>query len=177
MAYHREDLKKHTAPYFLCSNRTRGKCSGQNTKAEWIENDFFEGLTKAIETGDFRKVVKKSVVVDASFELRRQLADVDKKLERVKEAYRNGIDTLEEYKTNKQLIENERAMLQSRLDKCLDNPQELSESELIQRARSTISILQSDEYDVQQKADALRSVLDKVVYSKEANTMDFYFLG
>lgn len=177
MAYHREDPKKHTAPYFLCSNRTRGKCSGQNTKAEWIENDFFEGFTKAIESGDFRKTVKKSVVVDASFELRRQLADVDKKLDRVKEAYRNGIDTLEEYKVNKQLIENERVMLQSRLNKCSDNPQELSESELIQRARSTISILQSDEYDVQQKADALRSVLDKVVYSKEANTMDFYFLG
>lgn len=177
MAYHRADEKSHTAPYFLCQNRTRGKCSGQSTKAEWIEKDFFRGITGSIETGEFHRSIRENVVIDASFEIKRQLADIDKKLERVKEAYRNGIDTLDEYKSNKQLIENERMLLKSRLDRCSDKPHELTKEELLERARSTVAILQSDDCDVQQKADALRSMVDKVVYSKEADTMDFYFLN
>lgn len=63
----------------------------------------------------------------------------------------------------------------SRLDKCSSKPRELTKDELLLRARSTIAILQSDECDVQQKADALRAMVDKVVYSKESGIMDFIF--
>ena len=177
MAYHREDEKKHTAPYFVCPNRTRGRCPGQSTKAEWIERDFFNGLVESIESDNYHRTERENVVIDVSFEIKRQLSENDKKLERVKEAYRNGIDTLDEYKANKQLIENERLLLLSRLDKCSSKPRELTKDELLLRARSTIAILQSDECDVQQKADALRAMVDKVVYSKESGIMDFYFLN
>ena len=177
MAYHREDEKKHTAPYFVCPNRTRGRCPGQSTKAEWIERDFFNGLVESIESDNYHRTERENVVIDVSFEIKRQLSENDKKLERVKEAYRNGIDTLDEYKANKQLIENERLLLLSRLDKCSSKPRELTKDELLLRARSTIAILRSDECDVQQKADALRAMVDKVVYSKESGIMDFYFLS
>ena len=177
MAYHRENEKTHTAPYFLCQNRTRGKCSGQSTKAEWIERDFFNGFTESIEGENFHMTTRENVVIDASSEIKRQLSENDKKLERVKEAYRNGIDTLDEYKANKKLIESERLLLLSRLDKCSDKPHQMTKEELLIKAHSTIAILKSDDFDVQQQADSLRDIVDKVIYSKESNTMDFYFFN
>ena len=120
---------------------------------------------------------RENVVIDASSEIKRQLSENDKKLERVKEAYRNGIDTLDEYKANKKLIESERLLLLSRLDKCSDKPHQMTKEELLIKAHSTIAILKSDDFDVQQKADSLRDIVDKVIYSKESNTMDFYFFN
>ena len=48
--------------------------------------------------------------------LQKELSRIDDKLKRIKEAYKNGVDSLEEYKEGKELLDVERKSLEEKLN-------------------------------------------------------------
>ena len=99
--------------YFGCSNRSRGTCEGVgyisakkldriilNALSEMelpnVELDFAEpDSIEEVNANDDSKIIKT------------QLQRLEIRLERVRLAYEDGVDTLEEYKKNKKAIQNE----------------------------------------------------------------------
>ena len=62
-----------------------------------------------------REPTRKQEMVDERKLLSEQLKQLEQKEKRIKAAYQNGIDTLEEYKENKEILRNE----QKQLELCL----------------------------------------------------------
>ena len=99
--------------YFGCSERSRGKCDGVGyIKAEKIANIILNILSEIelpnvemefAETNSAKEVN----INDDNRIISAQIQRLEIRLERVKLAYEDGVDTLEEYKAKKKAITDE----------------------------------------------------------------------
>ena len=108
-----------------------------------------------------------------------ELRDIDNKEKRVKEAYMAGVDSLEEYRANKNILDNRKNELTALLDKLKkDAPSsEAYQEQFLSTVSSVIDILESDADDCM-KGEALRGIIQKIVFYKETQTLEFhYFLS
>ena len=100
------------------------------------------------------------------------------KEERIKASYREGIDTLEEYKTNKAIIQKERESLEQQL-KDLKKAAHKSDQDpadaMLQKVRSVYDILISNNYTYVQKNEALKQIIDKIIYDRKNDSLKIYF--
>ena len=106
----------------------------------------------------------------------RELASLDRKLERIREAYMNEIDTLEDYKRNKEMIEKRRADLEALLadmTTAASGPENYKE-QFLNRVQSVLDIIESDAPN-DLKAEALRGIVRKIVFYKDTNTLEFHY--
>lgn len=130
-------------------------------------------------------------VTDVSFELvrtcestedldkqryERELSSLDRKMERIREAYMNEIDSLEDYKRNKDMIEKRRSELTTLLDDL--NSTECSpgnyKEQFLGHVQSVLDIIESDAPN-ELKATALRGIVRKIVFYKDTNTLEFHY--
>ena len=103
-----------------------------------------------------------------------QISKLGDKKARIKQAYRDGIDTIEEYRENKQLIENERKTLEAQLDS-LKSSEADSSDEMLQHITSVLNIIKDTSKDTLTRANAIRSVVEHCVYDKENDKLEVYF--
>ena len=98
---------------------------------------------------------------------------------RVKMAYENGIDTLEEYGANKKRLAEERQSLQEELNRVLTPaapPETISKEDFRKEIKNINDILKNPEEPTEKKGLLLRSIVDRIVYEKSSGTMYFDFL-
>ena len=108
----------HSYPYFVCYGYSKGKCAAKTAvSAKKIEPYVLDGIKTATQ-GELSFAIKETNPVESSPELQileEQIGKIDIKERRIKEAYMNGIDTMEEYKENKATLAQERKILESKL--------------------------------------------------------------
>ena len=121
--------------YFGCSERSRGKCDGVGyIKAEKIANIILNILSEIelpnVEL-DFAEPnsVKEVNINDDSRIISAQIQRLEIRLERVKLAYEDGVDTLEEYKAKKKAITDEIDKLKEMLEQAQE--EEPKEEEVV----------------------------------------------
>lgn len=96
------------------------------------------------------------------------------KLEKIKDAYQSGIDTLEEYKENKAKILETISALQQELD--AEKPQETFDvKKYSKKVMNVIKLIESPDITPQAKNEALRTIISKIVFNKANSTLDIYF--
>ena len=103
---------------------------------------------------------------------------LENKEERIKASYREGIDTLEEYKENKLLIQKEREEIEEQLSefsKTESTDQQDDKDVLLKKVSNIYSIISSDKYTDAQKNAALRQVIDRIVYNRQNDTLKIYY--
>ena len=166
---------------FQCYKYGKGmhsnSCSVSELKAE---ASVFEALEHIIETGyvDFKycKTEINSSNSQLSF-LQKELDNLSKKEKRIKDAYVNGIDTMEEYKENKNIIAKERTQIKDKMN-ALVSPSESSETELkeqmLLRCRNVYAILKSGA-ELEKKTAAIRSICESITYNKEKKEFEYVF--
>lgn len=99
------------------------------------------------------------------------------KLQKAKKAYLEEIDTLEEYRANKQTIEKEISDLQKRCDSLrAANNECFDQQAFSSRIRSVLAILQSDEYTTDEKKKAFSSIVEKIIYHKHENSIELFLI-
>lgn len=100
------------------------------------------------------------------------------KLARIKAAYEKGIDTIEEYKSNKERLENERMELERQYNdlkrKQADEVMKKNYRQLA-KIKSAYELLSDPETDKNTKGIALRSIVKKIIYDKEHNKFQFFY--
>lgn len=105
-----------------------------------------------------------------------ELNSLSKKEKRIKEAYMNEIDTLEEYRKNKEMLNNRRnelLQLLNELDITNQDPAEYKQ-QFVSQVKSVINIIESDS-DYELKAEALRSIIKKIVIHKDTDSLEFFY--
>ena len=139
------------------------------------------GIKAATSDTNLSFTIKKSIPVEDKSELKileGLLAKIEIKEKRIKEAYMNGIDSLEEYKENKLLLTKERADLEEKIKstsaKPTDNTEEIKK-DMQERIRNVYDIITSDNFTDQQKSDSIRSIVEKIVYKKEEEMVEIYY--
>lgn len=107
--------------------------------------------------------------------LKQELSAIPAKEVRIKEAYMNGIDTILEYQQNKDLLQRRRIDLSSRIELLSkkENPGQYQEL-FLSNVRDAIGIIESGA-DYETKANALRSIVKKIVFYKDTKTLEFHY--
>ncbi len=96
------------------------------------------------------------------------------KLEKIKDAYQSGIDTLEEYKENKTKILETISALEQELEN--EKPQEtFNAKKYSKKVMNVIKLIESPDVTPQAKNEALRTIISKIVFNKANSTLDIYF--
>lgn len=166
---------------FHCHGKARGICDRNNRiTVPRLEHDLLAGLEMAFTTCQFDYVKKELPVVPTNINaiLKEQIADLDKKERRIRKAYMDGIDTLEEYKESRALISKQREDLTAKLA-AIENPStavtDADRRQLVQRIHDVWELLQDDNVDMLKKSDAIKGICEKITYDKEQDKLAFYF--
>lgn len=157
--------------YYNCNGYTKGICAtSQNIKISLIEEAILEQLKQDFsKPTNLIKRVKTENKSDISIILS-QLEKLPEKERRAKEAYINGIDTLEEYKENKANIESQRTLLEKSL-KQYKEPTKNIEKDLQNQIKTVYEILTNEQTSMQQKYEISHLLIDNIVFEKSANTL------
>ena len=167
---------------FACWKYAKGlhkeSCSVTVAKAERI---VIRSLEKILETGNFEydRIPRPASEQDSSQKVAIgvKLERLALKEERIRAAYENGIDSLEEYRTRKEQLLKERAELEAELASLepADCSPALSREELLERVKTVHYLLCSPDVDFETKGTALRSILKFIVFDRKADRFEFHY--
>ena len=155
--------------YFGCSERSRGKCDGVGyIKAEKIAKIILNILSEMelpnVEL-DFAEseVEEQSTYTDDSKIISTQIQRLEIRLERVKLAYEDGVDTLEEYKENKKSILDEIEKLKEILETTQEEePEEKAKIDKKELRRLTEVLKDADVSNVE-KNNMARTIFKEII--------------
>jgi len=159
--------------YFGCSERSRGKCDGVGyIKAEKIANIILNILSE-IELPNVEmefaepNSAKEVNINDDSRIISAQVQRLEIRLERVKLAYEDGVDTLEEYKAKKKAITDEIDKLNEMLEQAHEEePKEevkLNKKEL----RRLTEVLKDADVSNVEKNNMARTIFKEIIKGGE----------
>ena len=176
-------IRNNTRVYshFRCYGYTKGKCMANNSISSIkLEPAVLESIKTVLDNGKitYRKIeAKTDDTVDLKTILEDQIKKIDVKLQRIKEAYMNGIDTMEEYKENKQAVQEEKQHLEKQLSEIKEEKSSSKDDDkdMLLRVKNVYDILSSDSVDATTKNDVLRSVVEKIIYEKDKDLLKVYY--
>ena len=165
--------------YFQCWKFNKGTCSKSSyLSAKKAEQYVIDGLKELLlsDSFDYEKIPARTLTVDDTL-LRARLKEISKKEERIKLAYIDGIDSLEEYKANKKILEKQKQEITKQLTPSPAASSGNSDATILDNIKNVIQILES-ESDISKKGEAIRSICNKITYDKEKNLVlfDLYVL-
>lgn len=162
--------------YFQCGSYNKGSCNVSHAiKSTKLEESVIAAFEKVLNTGDLRYEIKQTND-DTSHNislLTQQLKQLESKELRMKKAYLDGIDTINEYKENRQLLQEKRNQLLKQIDKSTKTP--TSKEEFLNEIHNVYDIIKDNNCDKRVRGNALRSVVNKIVYDKPNDTLRVYF--
>lgn len=161
---------------YQCSDYYKGKCQNSHfIKTKKLEQAVYEGFLNTFSSKSFefanRNIPGTADTVNGT--IKKQLEKLKLKEKRIKLAYMDGIDTIEEYKENKAIIETERSRLLSELNRVPDKKE--SRELMLKNIKHVYNIISDETQDMKTRAEALRSVVDHMVYDKENDSLSIFF--
>lgn len=120
--------------------------------------------------------------VSASDTIKNRLIKLDRAEERIKAAYREGVDSLEEYRKHRDELNSQRHSLENALSHFLSCPQPADAAESnptglpdIQTVQNISEILRSDLHTTPQKNTALKTIISRIVFDRETLTISIFY--
>lgn len=167
---------------FQCWKYTKGFCNESHyIGIRPIEKMVIEYLESILHSPAIVYTVISSASADADSklaDLEKQLQKVENKEKRIKAAYLNEIDTLEEYKANKAALLEERATIEKNIKLLTVSNADMSKEEMDKKMKQNISallaVLQDDSADYVQKGNMMRNVVDHIVFDRGNTSLDMF---
>ena len=166
-------------PYFQCWKYANGfhktSVALSVRKAEEAVITYFDQI---LSGADFTYVRKDEPTADntaAIEQIQRELSKLATRENRIRDAYESGIDTLEEYKANKDRLISNRLQLENELE-VLQKEQkdkELNKDDVLYEIKSVNDILKNPDVSYEEKGTLIRTIVDQIVYDKESGKMYF----
>ena len=127
------------------------------------------------------KPVKSASVTSQIDILQEKLRHEQSKLERIKAAYEDGIDTLDEYKANKTKINSDierlNSMLQSEISKSGGDDDNIDFDSFKDKLSSVIEIVSSADVKPEAFNDALLSITSKIIFDRSKTEIKIIYKG
>ena len=171
----------NACPYFQCWKYAKGfhktSVALSVKKAEEAVITYFDQL---LAGEDFTYVYKGRPTDNTQQieQLRRELSRLSTREARIREAYESGIDSLDEYKANKERLVSARLELNASLQNLLQNEESRKpdKSDVLREIQSINDVLKNPDVDYEEKGTLVRSVVDQIIYDKETGKMSFYII-
>lgn len=158
-----------------CHSYAKGSCKvSHSITIEKANKALIEYLENAVITENFNMQDNNLQSVDSEYADYKRLIDNEKaKLERIKAAYQNGIDTLEEYKSNKQKILSTIA----KLEKSNSKPKKakFDKKAYAKKVYGVLKTIKDPKQPEDAKNLALRTIIKNIVFNKSENLFEVYF--
>lgn len=163
---------------FSCSGYNKGKCFVCNSISESkLVPGILKALEKVLKVNDtiyIKKKIQENTLTEEEALLKQRLTKLKEKEMRIKQAYFNGIDTLEEYKENKAVLAKEVMQLKNLLKECKSQSKTNNISQAI-HIKSVYDIISSDAFDNQIKNQVIKMIIEKIEYNKREHLLNIYF--
>lgn len=169
----------NACPYFQCWKYAKGfhktSVALSVKKAEEAVTDYFDQILSGAEFSYIRKSQPKDNNDLEIERLQKELSKLEIREKRIHEAYESEIDTLEEYKANKERLTASRLKLNSQIENLLHDQEEpeIDTEKVLREIKSVNDILKNPDVEYEEKGLLIRSVVDQIVYDKEEGKMYF----
>ena len=162
-----------------CNGYNKGKCSNSTTLLITDVYDLIiNNIKQTMKNGKIEHIVqtkKEKKENNQYLILQRQLEQLSDKEVRIKEAYREGIDTIDEYKENKNIILRERKRLLKELE-TVERPKiDNKKKEVIENGKKIYEILIDSKIPLKEKNEVAHILINKVEYDPNSHTLELYY--
>ena len=158
-----------------CCSYSRGVCHvSHSVTMPRIEEAVIEGLNMALKIKQFTitpKVPKASTPNLVDYE--KLIAVEERRLARAKEAFLAEIDTLEQYGQNKKEITQRIEDLIAKRDK--EHITEIDVKAFAKKVEGIVKFIEREDVPEQAKNEALRTIVEKIVFEKAKGNVAIYF--
>ena len=163
------------SPAFQCHSYARGACKvSHSITIERANKLLIEYLENAVITEDFNVVPdnlhKESQEIT---NYKRIIENEYNKLTRIKSAYENGIDTLEEYKINKQKILSTIEKLEK--NQISQQKPTFDKTTYAKKVYKVLKIIKDKKQSEEAKNGALRTIIKNIIFDKKNKRFEVYF--
>lgn len=160
-----------------CYKYAHGSCKdSHNISLNKINDAVLAVLKEDVNNTDLNIIQSEnniSITVDYDKKIKREFD----KLDRVREAYQSGIDTLEEYKANKERINSVIETLQKEKAAEIKKIPKATQKDLQNKIKTAVALLTSPDASESEKNKSLRTFIDKIVFDRKSSQITvFYFL-
>lgn len=177
LAYNRAN---HT-PGFQCWRYAKGFHEGSMSISEKKVTEAVYAYFESILAGsEFTYVYRPPETTEQNTRrasIMEELQKISLREQRIRLAFENGIDTLEEYGENKKRLKKARDDLEKELAE-LDNKQtehKPSKEEALSKVRTVYDIIKNPDVDYDTKGNVMRSLIESITYDKENQKLEFIF--
>jgi DNA invertase Pin-like site-specific DNA recombinase len=169
------------SPSFQCYGYSHGQCNlSHSITVRKLERAVLGELAEVFKYTDESLFRRKVIKVDSQEQerelIRAQITKVDIRLERAKEAYQAEIDTLEEYKRNKEELMERRSELEAELlqEVELPTPDDTAITEFKANIRNVLELLTTNG-NLEAKIKAVGSIIQRIVYDRPNSNLEIYY--
>lgn len=162
-----------------CNGYNKGKCSNSTTLLiTEIYDLIINNIKQVMKNGKIEHIVanrKEKKENNQYLILQHQLEQLSDKEIRIKEAYVRGIDTIDEYKENKNIILREKSRLLKELETVEKPKIENKKKEIIENGKKIYEILIDKKISLKEKNEVAHILINKVEYDPNSNTLELYY--
>jgi DNA invertase Pin-like site-specific DNA recombinase len=156
-----------------CSGYARAKCSRtQSADSEMLREAIIHRLR--LDTGESYPVLHRFPVqsrVGAKSELKARLLKVNRKIERLREAYLCGAETAEEYKAEKETLTAEKERIAAKMSMSASENEPRLSSMIASALEDITFVLTSPNLPAERKYEAAHSAIETILWDKDENTL------
>lgn len=167
---------------FNCYGYAKGKCLiSHSISSRKLEQSILEVIHRDMNTSDLSTLEFESIETNyynesnEIYDIKERLKELARKEKRIKEAYREGIDTLEEYKENKMILQKERNSLEDILTSLKNTTKKTTKIPFQEQLRSLYDVLGNDTLSIEQKSHATTSIISHIVFDKPNESLKIYY--
>lgn len=170
--------KHNRVPGFQCWRYSKGfhkeSCFISERKVLDAVYTYFEDILAGEEFQYRMKTPQKDSHDEEISALKRELEKIATRESRIRLAFEDGIDTLEEYKENKKRLISQKNSLLEEIAKLESfTPEEPSKEYALDKIESVYNIIKSPATDYETKGTAIRSLLESIIFDREAGEFRF----
>ncbi len=159
---------------YKCGNYLKGRCShSQAIPQDELERALVQRLET--DTGTFVPVEYFSEIISLSSKdvnLEKQEQNLKKKLDRLREAYLNGVETLDNYKKIKYSIDSELELLEKQKKKQNQKRNTKDDLKLLKSAiAKVLEVINDEKATLEQKNEAASGLISTCSFSSETNCL------
>lgn len=161
-----------------CHNYARGTCGVSHSLSI---NKANKAVVSALEqaVNDLSFTVEPASIPkerNNSIDYDKLIKSEEVKLKKIKEAYLSGVDSLEEYKQNKAMVQETISRLKEEKEsKENTEPASINKNAFAKKVLNVLEFIKSPDVTEQAKNEALRSIISRIIYVKPENRLDIIF--
>lgn len=167
----------YTKDGLQCHQYSHGVCpTSHYVSLNKINKMVIQELKNAIETMKFNiSVESHPAPTTPPIDYEKLISAERLKLDRAKQAYQEGVDSLQEYKAAKSKIEKQIAKLQEDQQNAAVESADLDLSAFASTVASVLEIIESPDVSEELKHQALKTIIKKFIFYRPENKIDIFF--